>query len=223
MTPPIILSFTSTPRRNGRLEPTLASIAAQQRRPDEVHAYLPTTCAPLPVVPGLTIIRHDVIDDRGPIMKISAVVDPMIPADALVVTIDDDILYEPTWLATLIAAAEAMPDAVVGRSGWDASSFCSDPIHGFYVWATGDRCDVVEGWSGVVYRKAFFDATILDPPPPFRFVDDVWISGQLHRRQIPRRLVRPTLARERPDNDRGLHNRPDFVALNRRATILAFT
>ena len=215
--PPVIVSLTSIPRRNHTLGPTITSLLNQQRPPDEIRLYLTPGCEH---VAGIRC--YDVVD-RGPVTKLSAAVDPYLPAEALIVTVDDDVLYAPTWLATLVEAANAMPTCAVGRSGWDANDFITNPIHGFYVWATGDTCDVLEGWSGVAYRRGFFDATILEPPPAFHHVDDVWISGYLAKRGIGRRLVRPQLATARTDSTPGLHNRPDFLTLNRRAAILAFT
>jgi hypothetical protein len=212
----VIVSMTSIPARNGRLASTLASLQSQTRLPDEIRLYLGPGCA---LVADVTCVD---VEDRGPITKLSAVVDPEIPDDALIVTVDDDILYEPTWLETLVAAAEASPGAVVGRSGWLVADFLRSEHHGYFIWAQEDTCDVLEGWAGVAYRKSFFDGSVLEPPPEFRLVDDVWISGYLYRRGIERRIVRPPMAIPDPKGLPGLHNRSDFVKLNRKAARIAF-
>lgn len=213
----VIVSMTSIPARNGRLTPTFASLRSQTRLPDEVRLYLGPGCAP---VSDATCVF---VEDRGPVTKLMAAVDPAVPVDALIVTVDDDILYEPTWLETLVAAAEASPSAAVGRAGWMVADFLHSEHHGYFIWAQEDTCDVLEGWAGVAYRKNFFDETIVEPPPEFRLVDDVWISGRLHRSGIERRLVRPVMAVPDPKGLPGLHNRSDFVKLNRKAARLAFT
>jgi len=212
--------MTSIPRRNGTLGPTLASLEAQSRPPDEIRLYVGLGCHVAQL--DVTCVT---VEDLGPITKLSAVVDPAVPDDAIIVTVDDDIIYEPRWLETLVDAAEKMPDCAVGRAGWNATDFLTRPLSSLshYIWAAGDTCDVVEGWAGVAYRKRFFDDDIMRPPPEFQLVDDVWISGYLFKRGIARRLITPRMADERAGNLPGLHNRVDFLKLNYRAAILAFS
>lgn len=42
--------------------------------------------------------------------------------DAVIVTIDDDIFYEPQMLSKLLAASQKYPDAIIGYRGWIVTS-----------------------------------------------------------------------------------------------------
>ncbi len=242
----VILSMTTIPARDGLRGETLDSILAQTRKPDSLcvfgggHMWTCNEFMPYAekfgmaslLEPGLSM---HLAEDRGPVTKLAVLEESWLRDDDIIITIDDDIIYEPTWLETLVAAAEAHPTEAVGFSGWNTYEFIrawkeNDPAGGGYVWPNNPGpCDVLEGWAGVAYRKKFFDvdpvtnvATVLHPLPMFRNVDDVWISWHLHRRGVGRRLIGKAPAKERPDNLPGLHNRPDFVDLNRQAAIVAF-
>jgi hypothetical protein len=109
----VVISMTTIPARNGTLGPTIESLKAQMRPPDEIRLYLTKGCQP---VEGVTCL---VVEDRGPVTKLSAAVDPSVPDDALIVTVDDDILYDPKWLETLVAGADLFPDDAVCMAGWN--------------------------------------------------------------------------------------------------------
>lgn len=214
--PPVVVSMTTIPERVGRIEPTIRSILGQVPPPDEVRLYVGFDCPP---VAGVTLLR---VEDRGPVTKLSAVLDPEVSDHAVVVTADDDVEYQQGWLSTLVDAAVATPECAIGYSGWNVSAFLSDAPNASYVWPrTPAMCDVVEGWAGAAYRKRFFDGDATSPPEEFRTVDDVWISGVLRRRGIPRRLVGPRLARSR-DVTPGLHKQAGFLERNRAAARALF-
>lgn len=230
--PQVIISMTSIPARNGTLLPTLKTLVNQSRMPDQIRLYLTDGCR-RPYATG--VYYFDELDfeglkpqifwttDHGPLTKLSAAVDPGVPGDALIVTVDDDILYDSNWLEVLVDAAKALPDEALGFSGWNAYSFINDPGGGSYVWAQyPDKCDVIEGWAGAAYRKRWFGTDLFDPPEAFRFVDDVWISSYLHKRGVARRVLRPPMARPKEKQVAGLHDREDFIELNRQAARIGF-
>jgi hypothetical protein len=217
----VVISMTSIPARAGTLGPTLASLRAQTRPPDEIRLYVGDD---VPCPPELDRGCVYPLGDHGPVTKISAVL-MTLPANAIVVTVDDDQIYQPAWLKTLLVGVAAHPEAAVGMAGWNVKGFLADPVSGTYHWARPNtKCDVLEGFAGVAYRPKWFTADILDPPEEFRWVDDVWISSYLRRRRVPRYVVHtPMCEHQSPDVKLpGIHNRPDFVELNRRASILGF-
>lgn len=237
----VIISMTSIPSRNGTLSPTLLSLVNQSRKPDQIRIYLTEGCERPRAEAvwywdemkypsnkrGVDDLTPQIFwtTDHGPLTKLSAAVDPSVPGDALIVTVDDDIIYDSNWLEVLTDAAKAMPDEALGFSGWNAWSFLNDPDGGHYVWATlYDACDVIEGWSGAAYRKRWFGADLFTAPETFRYVDDVWISGYLHKRGIKRRVIRQPMCHPKPALEQlvGLHDRSDFVELNRQAARIAF-
>lgn len=224
----VIISMTTTHARRDSLRETLDSIAAQTRKPDHV-------CIFSNVQPGVGYAPNVILFPRvdvGPVSKLYAIEERWITDDDLIVTIDDDIIYEPRWLETLVDAAEKHPDAAVGMAGWNVAGFVTAHRRGeqgWYEWAQAPGiCDVLEGFAGVAYRRRFFDfdldgtAPVLRPPEMFKYVDDVWIASCLRRRGVPRALVHTKMCHERANPLPGLHNRPDFVELNRQAAIAAF-
>ena len=239
----VIVSMTSTSARNGTRHNTFDSLLAQTMRPDEYRIYID------PVVLGDSEIESykqrffDEIrvpfysipfSDRGPVTKLAALTDRRIEQTDIVVTVDDDIVYEPRWLETLVEAAEKHPEHACGFSGWNTAGFLrahreKDAKGGSFVWpSVPGPCDVLEGWAGAAYRRRFFmfDPSgyprVLSPLPMFRYVDDVWISWQLHMHGVPRAVVGHKMSHDRPNSLPGIHNRPDFEELNRDAVIVAF-
>ncbi len=213
---PLVVSLTTTPARNGTLWETIASLAAQTRPPDAIHLYVTPGCDPLVAHP---LVRCFLVPDRGPVTKLFAVAHASLPDDTLIVTVDDDQSYAPTWLATLEAAAAAAGDAAVGFSGWNfgPESILIQPFNGPV------DVTVLEGWAGAAYRKDFFGPDVLEPPLEHRRNDDVWISLYLHRRQIRRLLCGPPMLMPRIQPVLpGLHNLPDATANTLRAAKLGW-
>lgn len=242
--PRVFISMTSTAERAGTLGQTLKTLVDQSLQPDGLVIALPPgvnfveehDLSKYPLFEKTRIVRLS--NDRGPVEKLAILEhDRSLVDDDVIVTIDDDILYHPDWLKTLVAGAHEFPDDAVGFSGWDASGFVrastlglkDDKSDDFVFPRAPCTCDVLEGWAGVAYRRRFFYidpvlsfASVLSPLPMFKLVDDVWISWHLHRRGIKRRLLGGMMAQPKPDGLPGLHNRADFVKMNREAAIVAF-
>jgi glycosyltransferase involved in cell wall biosynthesis len=166
-------------------------------------------------------------EDIGPLTKLTAAKDLSLADDDLIVTVDDDIVYEPGWLAALVAEAERRPDEAVGFAGWNVPRFFEPPAK--YEGHTSKLfdlvhqpayCDVLEGWAGVAYRRGFFDVDIFAPDEVMRKQDDVLISAYLNRNGIKRYAFRRPMCKA--DNRPGIHNRPDFVQICREAVIKGF-
>lgn len=219
----VVVSSTTIPGREVSLAATLDSLRAQTRPPDEIRLHLD------PFRPGYHYASNHYASivhparDRGPLTKLSAVLDPELADDTIIVTVDDDIVYEPTWLEQLLDAAALRPDEAIGMSGWNVRRMLASERGGFEFVRPPATCDVLEGWSGALYRRRFFDVDVMEAPDAFRCADDVWISSYLAARGIGRRVVCRPLAKEFDRTQLGLHNRPDFRELNRRAVLLGFT
>jgi hypothetical protein len=232
---PVVVCLTTLPSRlNSTLPAVLESLSAQTYRADEYRLYLcrgDLTLAP----PWPRWVRVLVVPDLGPLTKLSAAVDPTLPPDTIIVTADDDVIYDRDWLETLVkhakdAGASATP-AAVGFCGWSARALVQ---LGRWAWDRGyGDTDVLEGWAGAAYRRKWFDPAgttgalgILDPPVPYRWVDDVWISSWLARRGIRRKTItmgQVIPATPTPEGQRsGLHRQPGWLELNREACRLGF-
>ena len=217
----VVISMTSVPARNGTIDPTLKSLRDQTRTPDEIRLYLGPGCEQVQwkgMGPPLYCIRTD---DHGPVTKLSAAADPCVRADAVIITVDDDIVFAPRWLETLLEYVDKYPDDAIGMAGWNANVLLTT---GRYERASGP-CDVIEGFGGVAYHKWFFGPDILHPPEHLKHIDDVWISGYLHRIGITRRVVpgqEKLVDTTRSDIQEGIHTRRDFDLLNKNGVVQYF-
>eukprot|EP00887_Chlorella_sp_A99_P008006 scaffold12.g8006.t1 len=152
-------------------------------------------------------------EDLGPAMKyLPAAAALANDTSALLVVVDDDKAYPPTLLADLLAGHDAHPAAAVACRGWAASASCeyddelARSVYGHRL-ARGPRgdaaaaaaaaapVDVVTGSDGYLFRPAAFaeDGGLWTfPSQQLREaakMDDVWISGQLATRGVPRLVV----------------------------------
>lgn len=211
----LIVSLTTTPVRAPRIGPTIESLIAQTRKPDQIRINAGSDCFPVPYT-GVSVRR---CHDYGPLTKLLPAIDYMLPPEAIIVTADDDHIYEPDWLEVLATHAEADPTAAHGMSGWNTQRLIAGGNYEFV--RLPGPVDVLEGFAGVAYRRSFFGVDILEAPDEFSRVDDVWISSYLARRGIARMVVHAPMCRDHLRMP-GLHSRPDFVELNRRAAELGF-
>lgn len=219
MEPRVVVSMTTIPERNGSLGPTLLSLVEQTRKPNVIAMYLPPG-ADVPVLPeckDVQIVKVRAGIDLGPIMKLSAVLDS--EPDTLVVTVDDDIIYDRNWLRTIVDAAMNYPDDALGFSGWSARSLVEDDQWVFR--SPNGYCDVLEGWAGAAYWPRFFKPGVMKIPDSFKFVDDVWISSYLYHQRIHRRVIEQPMAKWQRLHQ-GIHDRPGFKQLNRVAARIGF-
>lgn len=213
----VVVSMTSVPARNGTLGPTITSLRAQTRPPDEIRLYIGPGCAPIADRGSPPVICVSTTD-CGPVTKLGAVADKAVRPDAIIVTVDDDITFHKAWLATLLGYTNDFPDDAIGMAGWNAAPLIE---FGIFEMANGP-CDVIEGFGGVAYRKWFFGPDVLRPPDSMKWVDDVWISSYLQRAGIPRRVVHERMVDISRSQSSGIHTRPDFLELNKRAAMAAF-
>lgn len=221
----VVVSLTTIPGREKSLAATLASLRAQTFPASEIRVHVDPFEYVGHASAALAARERDSIrfvQDRGPLTKLAAVLDPELAGDTIIVTVDDDIVYEPHWLEVLVFEATKGQGEAVGMSGWNVRRMLSSSHGGFEFVRPPATCDVLEGWAGAAYRRGWFDADVLDAPDEFRCCDDVWISSYLAKRGIARRVCRTPMAREYDRAQLGLHNRPDFRELNRRAVHLAF-
>ncbi|GAB4815543.1 hypothetical protein N2152v2_002589 [Parachlorella kessleri] len=152
-------------------------------------------------------------EDHGPAMKYIPAVQALRndPA-ALVIVVDDDKVYPPTLVEDLLAAHSRQPAAAVGCRGWrappsctyTAQSLCGAGAAGCAMELTiseyGHRLgpgenrtvDVLTGSDAYAFRPAVFagnDSLWTFPSKELREaarMDDVWISGHLAQRGVPR-------------------------------------
>lgn len=201
----LVVTLTTIPARAGLLAPVLRSLLDQTEPADRIVLAWPDRAlrggaaypdpATLDLPAGVDVLR---CSDLGPATK-------LLPAlrsepDAVLVVVDDDVIYPRDFLAVLRAAAARHPGAAVGLRGVRLDPGCafSDLPHVMCGGLARDQAvDVLFGtWGYLLPPGALDDAVhaLEDAPPAVRWVDDVWISGHLARRGVPRVvLAAPTL------------------------------
>jgi GT2 family glycosyltransferase len=160
----LIVSFTTLPSRIHRIGPMVDSLRNQTAKPDEIRLYVPRFCTrertgyDIPAwlaAAGVTLIRCD--DDWGPATKlIPCLVDGGHPDDTIV-TVDDDVVYEPHLLEDLVAASRARPDAVLCMMGVDQRGAF---VHAEHL-TSPTEVAMVGGYRGVLYKRRFFHVDAL--------------------------------------------------------------
>ena len=222
----VIVSLTTHPGRNGKVQPCIDSLLAQSYKPDEIRLYYGFGCKDLPS--GCTLIRSA---DHGPLTKLSAALDDTLAPDDLIVTADDDTRYKVAWLATLVAGAQKYPHNAVGFHGGDVDEILATKgARGWFDWKPGERpVDVLEGFCGVAYRRGFFTPDLMDIPLAVRRMDDVWISYYLKCKGVVRTRLAPSPTPGTPTNlvapdhhTLGLHHHPQWQPATRKAVLLTF-
>ena len=117
----------------------------------------------------------------------------------LYVVVDDDTLYPPRLLETLASWSARFPDATLSSTGWPVTRSGTYPhwtenylVYGNELYAP-HAVSIVRGNCGFAVKAKFFDdalwRTMDAAPPGATIMDDVWISGHLARRGVPRFVV----------------------------------
>jgi hypothetical protein len=200
-----VVSLTTTPSRIERIRPVLNSLLDQRSPADAIVLAVPwfsrreqveyQVPAWLESSDAITVLR---CDDWGPATKLLATIEHEGRKGrhaTPILAVDDDVIYPPDLVATFRHWRRRFPDAALGYRGWSIpSSLRWEETRTLY--ATSTRAvrpvDVLTGCWGYLVEPRMFDGGVFDylgwPASAF-FVDDVWISGHLARRRVPRLLV----------------------------------
>ncbi|WP_433663264.1 hypothetical protein ACQPW1_14650 [Nocardia sp. CA-128927] len=195
----IVVSLSTIPERATRLRPTLRSLLDQTCPADRIVLAWPATTfrnhrpyPPVPPIPaGVDILP---CEDSGPATKLipATIAEP----DSILVIVDDDVIYPRTFLADLLRAHRTHRDAALGLRGWHIASGIDWPRHIFGTGITEPvSVDVLLGTWGILIPPTALGPDISDFtgwPPEIRWADDVWTSGHLARRAIPRLVIPAT-------------------------------
>ena len=183
----VIVSLTTSPTRIEHIGPLLRRLARQTRPPDRIVLNLPRvfgrTGARFGALPDFVtespLVLVNWVDDAGPASKIVPTAALVDDPDATIISVDDDIEYTPTMVASMLAVSAQYPHAVV-----TGQSFRAVP--------GGVYAELVEGYSSVLYKRWHLDglscAAIRAMPRACYLADDLVISRFLAARGI--RIVR---------------------------------
>jgi hypothetical protein len=200
----IIVSMTTIPGRINKIFPAINSLMDQALKPDRIYLSVPSHSRRenrTYIVPE-GLLNHPLVKvvpadrDWGPATKlIPVLMNKETTPDGMILAVDDDNIYPHAFLSTFRHYARILPHAALSLRGWhipasrrwkDSREFTGVQI------STPVKTNVVTGCGGILVRPCFFDEAFFDydkAPPQAFFVDDIWISGHLARRNIPKYVL----------------------------------
>jgi len=238
----VIASLTTVPDRINNLSPTIQSLLRQTRSPEEIvlaipefsvreqrRYELPKHISRLPRVRILHCRR-----DWGPATKFIPIVREELAAgrgDSLIMVVDDDRVYPRDALETYLHYNKQLPDAALCFRGaamprnldWrDATMIKGSELR------EPRSVAVITGCGSFLIQPRFFDESLWDyskAPQAAFYMDDIWISGWLARRNVKRYAVpTSTMMRSvrRQRQTLSLHDVPNGRQHNNNETIAFF-
>lgn len=176
--PRVVVTFTTLPDRQEKLLESINSITAQTLQPDAIYLTVPKVCKRLnkpylamneEIIEKCLIVEID--DDYGPITKIYGALISESDPETIIISCDDDTLYERNFIETIVKYGNLYPEACVSGTG----AIISRGVHLIgirtslknFLWVNslisfevdkiaGRNVDLIFGVSGVLYRRKFF-------------------------------------------------------------------
>src|SRR5438128_11746543 len=202
----VIASLTTLPDRIFNLEPTIRCLLNQTRPPDEIVLSIPEFSVRqkrpysipkyLSQFPTLRIVPCKT--DWGPATKFIPLVQEELAAgrgDTLIMVVDDDRIYPRDALETYLHYNKQLPDAALCFRGAPMPRDL-DWRHAKMIRGRDLRqpqpAAVITGCGSYLIQPRFFDESLWDysqAPKGAFYMDDIWISGCLARRNVKRYVV----------------------------------
>ena len=238
----VIASLSTVPGRINNLTPTIRSLLKQTRPPDEIILAVPEFSIrekrPYMVpeyllrLPRLRILRSG--KDWGPATKFIPLVREELAAgrgDTLIMVVDDDRVYPRDALETYLYYNQQLPAAALcfrGAAMPQTLDWRNARMTKGNVLREPHSVAVMTGCGSYLIQPSFFDESLWDyskAPPAAFYMDDIWISGWLARRNVKRYAV-PTSAMMRSvwrqRRTLSLHDVPNGLQHNNNQTIAFF-
>lgn len=192
----VVFSLTTIPKRMTLLHETVADLLLSSIDADIIYVNIPYVNKRLGTEyivsdemlklsrnPRVSLIR---CEDYGPATKLIPTLNEETDPETLIITADDDIYYPSAYHEELLRSALSNPMVAFGYRGL-RFSLMDVPI---YLAAYEGSVDVIEGFTGAIYRRKFFkNFKIPEATSPCYFTDDIWISSQLSKHDIKRTLL----------------------------------
>jgi len=238
----VIASLSTVPERIGNLGPTIRSLLRQTRLPDEIVLAVPEFSIreqrPYMVPkyvsrwPRLRVLHCR--KDWGPATKFIPIVQEELAAghgNTLIMVVDDDRVYPRDALETYLHYSEQLPEAALCFRG-AAMPRSRDWRDAKMIYASQLRqpqpAAVITGCGSYLIQPRFFDESLWDysrAPRGAFYMDDIWISGCLNRRDVKRYVVPASAMMRsvlRQHRTLSLHDVPNGRQYNNNETIAFF-
>lgn len=194
----IVISLSTTPHRINKLGPTLKTVLAQRAPVKAIYLNIPYVFKrdnivydiPIDILNNtkLTILRSD---DFGPATKLlGTLAHADLPANAIIVTLDDDVIYPRNIVLHLAYQAKRNPQRAVGVIGAIPDNAAELGIS--KIMRNGALVSILQGYAGVAYRRHFFDASVFriqDSISECIKSDDIYLSYYLALQGVQRQVV----------------------------------
>jgi Glycosyl transferase family 2 len=238
----VIASLSTVPERIDNLGPTIRSLLRQTRPPDEIVLAVPefsireqrryTVPKYVSRWPRLRVLRCS--KDWGPATKFIPVIQEELAAargSTLILVVDDDRVYPRDALETYLYYSARLPEAALCFRGaamppsldWrDAKMIYANELR------EPRRTAVITGCGSYLIQPRFFDESLWDysrAPQGAFYMDDIWISGCLNRRDVKRYVVPASAMMRsvlRQHRTLSLHDVPNGRQYNNNETIAFF-
>lgn len=220
----VVVSLTSFPARIRYAWIAIETIFQQRRKPAKVVLVLAEEEFPGRSLPRM--IRQQ--EKRGLellwVARNTRSYKKLLPTrmaypEATIVTVDDDLVYDPGMLEELIAAADRHPGAIVGHRGWAICAAEPGRLEPYLDWPPADRSTpsarvFLTSGAGALYPPGILDDTpLLDvdlAQTLCPFGDDIWFWAMARLVGAPlvclgNHALRPV---------RRLHESPSLMAVN---------
>lgn len=185
--------WPSMPRRPPPIDRIVVSLSTTRGYPLETIESLKNQTLP---PSEILVNRGRSGDEFGPATKLIPAIQKFFnDSRTLLVAVDDDAIYQPTLIEDLAHWATLLP--VVSATGWPVKRSLDYPhwTENFLIFGNELEApmptSVVRGNCGFAVRPTHFDQALwteITPSTPHN-MDDVWFSGHLARRRIPRFVV----------------------------------
>jgi len=238
----VIASLSTVPGRIGNLGPTIRSLLRQTRLPDEIVLAVPefSIREQRPYEIPKDVSRWSPLrvlhcrKDWGPATKFIPIVREELAAgreDTLIMVVDDDRIYPRDALETYLHYNEQLPEAALCFRG-AAMPRNLDWRHAKMIRASELRqpqpAAVITGCGSYLIQPTFFDESLWDysqAPRGAFYMDDIWISGCLAKRNVKRYVVPASAMMRSVFRQRrtlSLHDVPNGRQYNNNETIAFF-
>ena len=179
----IIVSLTTSPKRIHTLKAVLKRLMSQTVQPDKIVLNLPHVFKRTGETYDIPDYLHQPwlyinrCEDIGPATKILPTRELVKDPDTIIISVDDDIIYRKTMIASFLKYAH-LPYVL---SGGVSGSYKQIKIGDDYL----HMSQLIEGHAGVCYRKKHLDKIKLSLGFKDCFTsDDFTISNQLGKHKI---------------------------------------
>lgn len=194
ISPRVIVSFTTSPKRIFEIKPVIDSIKNQTVSVDYIFLNLPKIFkrdkTTFTLVPEYLINDPQVIinfcDDLGPATKIIPTIKSSFTVKSdILISIDDDTIYPPNFIETYLFYHSFYNGCVI-----TGTSFAQDFSTKGKYFGSLTEAEVLEGFSGVLYKKEFLDDAPLEifdkeSVPEYHYLsDDLVLSNYVKGKGI---------------------------------------